>query len=477
MSGQELSSAFGRSGIRQNVWATRFGFYLAAISSALGLGNLWRFPFVTTENGGGAFVFLYFGVAIAIGLPILIGELMIGKLTRRGAVAAFRRLESDEDLSEGSRPGTFRAGPLAALGCLLIVSYYAVVSGWVLHFLMQFAFGNFGPLGQASGHDVDLTLRLLQENGAMQFGLASVHIVLALVVVARGVQGGIERWASWMTPIFILLMAVLVAKALGSGQTVEALRFQFYPDFSRLSWSSLQQAIGHVFFTLSIGLGTMITFGSYLKSETHIPSAGFRVTVLDVVISAVAGLLVFPVSLGLSASGGPELLFRSLPRLLQDLQSGWFIGVSFFVCLYIGALAASIGLFESLVANIIEVFRLDRDRAVWLTGLVAVAFAAIPALSGSSLSHVQIAGRSVLELWDGLAVNWLLPLSGLAFCLAVTRQLKASAATAEFQSDDSPITQSLYSHWRFAIVWIGPIVIGAGFLLTLVGWIMKNIKM
>lgn len=451
---------------RESLWGTRFGFYLAAVGSALGLGNLWRFPFVTVENGGGAFVLLYIAFVLLIGLPILIGELMLGKITRRGSVAAFRVLNSDDELGEGSKR-TFGAGSLAALSCLLVVSYYAVVSGWVLHFLTQFAFGGI----LSSGENVDASLRLLKDSGFLQMALASVHILISLVIVVKGVQEGIEKWVGNIMPIFVVLLGVLVVKSLATGQAVEALRFQFYPDFTKLTWYSPLQALGHVFFSLSVGMGTMVAFGSYLKPETHIPSAGFRVTTLDTIISLFAGLLIFPTILGMSLGGsGPELLFRALPRLLQGIDSGWFFGVAFFICLYLGALGASIGLLEALVANVTEVLKVSREKAGWIVGIVTMACAAVPSFSSSALRTVTFRGHSLFSLWDSVVVNVLLPIGVLAFCLALSRKLKAKPAIKEFVNDDSLVTQTLYSHWRLVVRWIAPLVISVCLAIALVAF-------
>ncbi len=451
------------SGRRDSLWGTRFGFYLAAVGSAFGLGNLWRFPFVTVENGGGAFVLLYIAFVLLIGLPLLIGELMLGKITRRGSVAAFRMLEHNDDFGEGSK-GTFGAGVLAALSCLLVVSYYAVVSGWVLHFLMQFTFGSI----LTSGENVDAGLRILKDNGWLQLALASVHILLSLIIVVKGVQEGIEKWVGNIMPVFIVLLGILVVKSLATGQAAEALRFQFYPDFTKLTLYSPLHALGHVFFSLSIGMGTMVAFGSYLKPETHIPSAGFRVATLDTVISLFAGLLIFPTILGMSLSGsGPELLFRALPRLLQGIDSGWLFGIAFFICLYLGALGASIGLLEALVANVIEVFKVSREKAGWIVGIVTVLCASFPSLSSSGLSGFTIRGQSVFSLWDSAVVNVLLPIGVLAFCLALSKKLKTAPAVKEFINDDSLVTQTLYSHWRLIVRVIAPLVIITSLLLAL----------
>ncbi len=454
---------------RETHWGTRFGFYLAAVGSALGLGNLWRFPFVTLENGGGAFVFLYVVFVLLVGLPILIGELMLGKITRRGSLAAFRRLSSDEEIGNG--PGTsFGAGQLAAISCLLIVSYYAVVSGWVLHFLVQFTFGNV----LASGQNVDASLGWLKDNGLLQLGLASVHILISLVIVVKGVQEGIEKWVGYIMPVFVVLLGILVVKSMASGEAVEGLRFQFYPDFSRLTLASPLHALGHVFFSLSIGLGTMVAFGSYLKPGTHIPSAGVRVAALDTVISLFAGLLIFPtVFAGSGAAPGPELLFYSLPKLLQGIEWGWLFGVAFFVCLYLGALGASIGLLEALVSNVSEMFRLSRRRASFTVGVVSVLGASGPALSSTVFQNFRVGGFSLFSFWDGVVVNGLMPIGVLLFCLAISRRLKAEKVIAEFVNDDSLVTQKLYSHWRLVVTVLIPLLIVVCLGLALLGFFLN----
>lgn len=451
---------------RRGLWGTRFGFYLAAIGSAFGLGNLWRFPYITVENGGGAFVFLYVMSAILIGLPLLVGELMLGKLSRRSVVSACQGLD-------GKNGSLAWIGRFAVLSCLLILSYYAVVSGWVLHFLMQVFLGHL-----VSGtYDAESGLRALRENGGLQIALTSVHLLISLVIVAKGVQEGIEKWVSNAMPVFVLLLIVLVTKSLSLPSAPAAMRFLFYPDFSKLTWSSLLHALGHVFFTLSVGFGTMVTFGSYLNEQTHLPSAGFRVTAMDTVISLFAGLLIFPLLAGPLLTGAgfqsasPELLFQTLPRLLLGLDNGFLFGMIFFLCLYLAALGASIGLLESLVANAMDLTGLPRSKATWLTGLAAFAFAIVPALSTSAFSGVEWRGHSLLEILDAVLVNGFLPLAALGLAFAVSRRLKLVQAEMEFVNDDSIATRKMYSHWLFAMRWLAPGVILIAFLAAGFGFV------
>jgi NSS family neurotransmitter:Na+ symporter len=459
---------------KRSLWGTRFGFYLAAIGSAFGLGNLWRFPYVTVENGGGAFVLLYVLFALIVGLPLLIGELMLGKLTRRSVIAACKRVVVDPEVSsqpQSIEKGWVRhwiwVGRFAVLSCLLILSYYAVISGWVLHFLLNFFVGHL----TTGTFDVESSLNVLRDNGALQILLTSVHLLLTLIVVVKGVQEGMEKWVGNMMPIFVVLLVVLVTKTLSLPTATEAMRFLFYPDFTSLKpWSALH-ALGHVFFTLSVGFGTMVTFGSYLNDQTRIPGAGFRVTMMDTVISLFAGLLIFPLLIGASFSTtGPELLFQTLPRLLLDLDSGFFFGMAFFICLYLAALGASIGLLESLVANLLDFTALTRVQAAWLTGVTAFILAVGPALSTSVLKDVALSGRGLLEVLDGILVNGLLPIAGLGVAVLTATRLKAEKTEAEFINDDSITTRKLYSHWLFVMRWLAPIVIISAFVMALWGF-------
>lgn len=446
---------------RQGLWGTRFGFYLAAIGSAFGLGNLWRFPYVTVENGGGAFVLLYVLFAILIGLPLLVGELMLGKLSHRAVVSAC------EALDRSAKPKRkFRwvwVGRFSVISCLLILSYYAVISGWVLHFLTQFFFGHL----MNGTYDADNSLRVLRENGLLQIALTSVHLLITLVIVAKGVQEGMERWVSRAMPVFVLLVFLLVTKSLSLPSAPSALRFFFYPDFSKLTPYSPLDALGHVFFTLSVGFGTMVTFGSYLNPQTHLPSAGFRVTAMDTVISLFAGLLIFPLlATSNLTEATPELLFQTLPRLLQGLDNGFLFGLSFFVCLYLAALGASIGLFESVVANVLDLTGLPRLKATWITGCVAFLLSIIPAASTSTLKNVQFRGQGLLELLDGFLIDFLLPIAALGISLSVSRAMDPEKLKPEFVNDDSIATHKLFSHWLFAMRWFAPAVIIFAFALA-----------
>jgi NSS family neurotransmitter:Na+ symporter len=448
--------------MKHNVWKTRLGFYFVAIGSACGLGNLWRFPYVVGENGGGAFVLLYVLTALVFGLPLLIGELMIGRVMRKPVLPATRDLQK-RSLREGQRFPFSVLGKLMVFVTLLMVAFYAVISGWVLHFGTQFFLVNLGALQiqEISG------MRALLENGLLQLGLASVHLIITVIIVVKGVHEGLEKWVGALMPLFVILLIFMITQTLQLPSSSEALRFLFYPDFSKLNFSSLIHAIGHVLFTLSVGFGTMVTFGSYLRDREHIPTAGFRVTVIDTFISLFAGLLIFPVALYVSQVPlkDPSLLFESLPIFFRDIPFGDVLGLIFFISLYLASLAATIGLFETVVSNSLHQFKISRIQASWgVAGLIFL-ISILPALSSSYFEGYRLFGKTVLELFDAVIVSWILPLIALVTLLTLRKALKEKEKEEHFIDPHKIESIALYPHWKFAITWLAPSLILLGLLL------------
>jgi NSS family neurotransmitter:Na+ symporter len=451
---------------KRGSWTTKFGFYLLAIGSACGLGNLWRFPYIVAENGGGAFVLLYLVLALSVGLPLLIGELIIGKTTRKSILSVTQAYKG-----EGRNLYKW-VSVVSVVLSFVILSYYAVVSGWVLHFVMQFTFALF----RSSPLESSDYLMTLMSNGILQVALASVHLILAWLIVTKGVQEGLEKWIGSMMPLFVFLLVILIFKSLSLDTSIDALRFIFYPDFSKLNYSSLISALGHVFFTLSVGMGTMVTFGSYLNEAEHVPTAGFRVTVADTLISILAGLLVFPIVLQASKSrlSDPTLLFEALPHLLNKSRTGNLFGLAFFVCLYIAALGASIGLFEVIVSNVVDTKKLTRDKASLYTGWGALMLATLPAFSSNLLSQIKIGEKGVLEILDAVLITWILPLVAMGMSWVLHLSISERQKEHEFLGPENINSSSLYSHWKFVLKYFIPAIITCGFLLQLIGLIRNS---
>ena len=445
-------------------WRTRFGFYVVAIGSACGLGNLWRFPYVLGENGGGAFVLLYVFLAFVLGAPLLIGELILGKRSRKPVIPATREIERS-----GGFP--FRwTGRFAVLMSVVVLSYYSVIAGWVIHFIVQFALGLFSTKESLVGG-----LSVLMGNGWLQWALTSVHLLIALVVVAKGVQEGLERWISSIMPLFFVLVCLLIYQSMSLPSTPDVLRFLFYPDFSKLTLSSLIHAVGHVLFTLSVGFGTIVTFGSYMRDDDHAPTAGFRVAVVDTVVSLAVALLVFPIAFQASNAPltDPGLLFEVLPRFLLEIPGGIIFGLVFFVSLYLSALNASIGLFETIVSNLQSLGgkHQSRHRASWQAGGIVLVLSIFPSLSSTFLRGWS---GVFIENIDSFLINWLLPLSALGLLYSLLKGVGIQNLRESFISRERPVSEAMYSQWVILIKWIAPTIILAGLIFQIIGFLLKS---
>ncbi|WII70973.1 sodium-dependent transporter [Bdellovibrio sp. 22V] len=452
---------------KRGSWRTRFGFYLLAIGSACGLGNMWRFPYVVGENGGGAFILIYVFMSLAIGAPMLISELIAGKSSRRSVIVA------TQQLSNKAGRGFRWAGRFAVILSIVVLSYYAVISGWVLHFMTQFLISLFSPPEMVTAKT---NLAALMSNGWLQLMLASAHLLITVVVVVKGVQEGLEKWISYMMPLFAILVIVLVMRSFSLPSTPEVLRFLFYPDFSKLTLSSLNHALGHVFFTLSVGFGTMVTFGSYMREEDHAPTAGFRVTLVDTAISLIAVVMIFPVAFQATnvPLTDPALMFEVLPRYLLGIRGGTLFGLAFFACLYMAALNASIGLLEVVVSNWVDAQKqMERGKATWYSGLIALVLTTLPALSSSVFKDVRVAGRSLIESLDSLLINWLLPLVALALLIAYYRGTSEKEKELSFVDKDKFVSYTMYPHWIFILRWVAPAVIVLALAMQVIGVFSK----
>lgn len=429
-------------------WKTRMGFYLAAIASAVGLGNLWRFPYVVTDNGGGAFVFIYVIMAFVIGLPLLVGELIIGKSTRKGIIGAAR------EMRVFAGKNFLWIARLCLVMTIVILAYYSVISGWVLHFGVQFFKGLvFHDARNAIG------MEALLNNGLLQIGLASVHLLFCTIIILKDLEDGFENWISSLMPIFGLLLIILVYRSLSVPSAQDAIRFFLYPDFSKLSLSSLAHAIGHACFTLSVGFGTMITFGSYLHENDHIPTAGFRVAFVDTILSVFAGLLIFPIIFQTNSSPvkDPALLFQSIPSFFVNMPGGILFGFLFFICLYMAALGASLGLMEVLVSNISEQFKMKRAKAAWCAAGVCLLLSTVPAIS-----------TNLLEVVDSTMINWVLPLVALGLCWLLLYGLTRAEQEKHFVDPNRMESVVLFPWWRKSLRTLVPGIILAAMILQVV---------
>lgn len=388
------------------LWASRLGFILAAAGSAVGLGNIWKFPYITGNNGGGAFVLVYLLCITLVGLPIMMAELMIGRHTRRDAVGAFISLA-------GRRSPWQLAGWTSVIAAFVILSYYSVVAGWTLDYVLRSIQGAFA--GQ-SPTAVESLFGSLIADGRRQILLHLVFLGLCLGIVIGGVQRGIERWSKILMPVLALLLLLLFVNGMLSPGARQAVDFMFRPDFHKLTPGAILEALGHAFFTLSLGMAAMITYGSYLDRRENLLGASLRVGVLDTAIALIAGLAIFPIvfSAGLEPAAGPGLIFKTIPVVFATLPFGNLLALLFFLLLAFAALTSAISLLEAQVAYLIDERGWGRRQATCALALLAFLTGIPSALSDNLLGGVTLfGGLGIFDSIDLLASNYLLPVAGL----------------------------------------------------------------
>jgi len=422
-------------------FATNIGFILAAAGSAVGLGNIWKFPYITGVYGGGAFVLVYLGCILLVGLPLMYAELIIGRRGGKDVLGALRSLtESKGWIGTLLSYGT---GFLSIASGFLILSFYAVVAGWAVHFLAV-------SLGLIPGAELGAkgVFAAVAGSPAMSSLWHTVFMLLTIVVVVAGIHGGIERICKVLMPMLFLILTGLLVYVGFTGGLDQSLAFLFKPDFSKLSGEAVLEALGHAFFTLSLGMGAMVTYGSYLKSEKHVIRDGVAVAVLDTVIALMAGAVIFAVvfSAGKDPAAGPGLLFVTLPSLFVGMPAGSIVAVLFFTLVIFAAWSSAVSLLEVVVAYFVDEHGMSRRTATWLFGgaiwAVGLASACIP---------------SVLDALDNVTTRYMLPIGGLLIAIAAGWLLTSKDRESGFASVKGGAVFALL--WTVTIRYVTPALV------------------
>lgn len=390
-------------------WSGRLAFVLAAAGSAVGLGNLWKFPYIAGVNGGGAFVLIYLVCIALVGLPILIAELYIGQKGQANAVASFELLHKKK---------TFWAAPgfMGLLSAILILAFYSVVGGWILDFAyMAFTDGFSGK----SAEEVSGTLGALLGNPGRMAITHSIFMALTIGIVVGGVKNGLEKWTKILMPVLFVLLLILLAKAVTMDGFGRAMEFLFSPDFSKLTKEGILEAVGHSFFTLSLGMGAMITYGSYLDKKENLIKIGVMVAFLDTFIAILAGIVIFSIvfSFDLEAGSGPGLMFATLPGLFAQIPGGVYMAMAFFVLVGFAALSSSVSILEVAVVYFSETFKISRKKMALTAGIIIYIMGYLPLLSFNKLAEVKVLGLNFFDLFDAASSKYLLPLGGMMIAL------------------------------------------------------------
>lgn len=412
----------------RGAFGSRIGFILAAAGSAIGLGNIWRFPYTAGENGGGAFVLVYLGFVVLVGVPVLLAELALGRATKSNPVGAFKRL-----FPKSWWPAVGGLGVATGLG---ILAFYVVVAGWSLAYLWRALAGEFS--GEVTAAQSGALFTHIISDPVETIATAGLFLVVTGAVVRGGVGGGIERASKVLMPMFFVILLVLAVRSVTLPGAAKGLDFLFTPDFSKLSGIGVMSALGQALFSLSLGMGAMITYGSYLPKDAKLASAGVAVAICDTSIALLGGLIIFPALFtvgGVEPEGGPGLVFVVLPTIFHHLPAGTLFAIAFYALLSIAALTSTISLLEVVVAYFVDERGWSREKSVWTIAAVTFVLAVPSALSqgGWDLlsTNFLFEGQSFLGLQSILFGNFSLSIGALLLSVFVGWKWGIPAALEE----------------------------------------------
>ena len=439
-------------------FGTKIGVILATAGSAVGLGNIWRFPFMTGQNGGAAFIVIYIGCIMLLGLPGMISEFVVGRNSRTNAARAYMNLS-----------GRRRWGAIGYMGIVtstIILGFYAVVAGWCLQYLWASLTGELGgDAGYVSRYFADFSSHPVKP---VLWGLA--FILMTHLVIVRGVRSGIERVSKMLMPtLFVLLLILVVASCMlpGAGRGIE---FLFRPDFSRVDSKVFLEALGQAFFSLSLGTACLCTYASYFGRRTNLMRSAFQIAAVDTLVAILAGLMIFPAafSVGISPDSGPSLIFITLPNVFREAFSampvvGYVISVLFYVLLALAALTSTISMHEIGTAFFHEECHLPRRRAAWIVTGVTGAICVICSLSVGALPSLRVAGMSFMDACDALTAQLLMPVGAFLTCLYVGWFAPHKTVREEL-TNDGTLRNRFFHTYLFVVKYVCPVCITMIFL-------------
>lgn len=428
---------------REN-WGSRIGFILAAAGSAVGLGNIWRFPYLTGENGGSAFILIYLVFVFLIGLSVMIAEFSIGRSSGLAAVGAIKTY---------SDRWTF-VGVMGVLAAFLIMGFYPVVGGWALAYILESVTG----LLSMTADDIGETFGAFITGTYKPIIWMLIFLGMNVLIVAKGIKGGIEKAAKVLMPTLFVLLIFIAFRSLTLEGAGEGISFLFKPDFSQVTGATYLAALGQAFFSLSLGMGCMITYGSYLSKKETLASNALIVTVLDVSVALLAGLAMFPAlfAFGMEPSQGPGLVFVVIPIVFSQMGGiGTALGIIFFVSLAVAALTSSVSLMEVVVSYLIDQRDMPRKKAVYGTGVVMAITGILASLSLGVFGPLPVLKVGVFDLFDILSDKVFLGLGGM-FIAAFTGWVVNKETLRKELTNDGTSEFKLFEAWHFLIKWIIP---------------------
>lgn len=437
----------------------RLSAVLVTAGSAVGLGNIWRFPYVAGENGGGAFLLIYILSVLLLGLPIMLSEFAVGRHTHRNAVGAYRTLSSRWSL----------LGYNSILAPLLIMGFYLVVSGWTLEYTIHSLTGEFTRIDTPAQYEALFDAFTLNPWKPVLYTV--LFALLTHGVIALGVRKGIERSARILMPLLLLILAVLAVHSMLLPDGMQGVRFLFAPDFSKVTPSTVLTALGQAFFSLSIGLGCLVTYASYFNDDTDMTRTALQVASIDTLVAILAGLVIFPAvfSVGIRPTAGPSLVFVTLPAIFDTLPLSMVWSTIFFLLLVIAALTSTISLHEVLTVYAQEEWHVSRRAAAWIVTGICIALGSAASLSLGAWQWLQLGGRPLFDLLDFVTANIMLPASGFFVCIFTGWVLDRRFMPTEL-TNGGTLRLRLWPLLSLLLRWVCPVSILLIFLDNL-GWL------
>lgn len=434
-------------------FGSKLGIIAAAAGSAVGLGNIWRFPYELGQQGGGAFLLVYILCVLLLGLPIMLAELLIGRMGQHNVTGAFRSI---------GHPRWRFIGYAGVLCSFLIMGFYCVVAGWTIEYIWQAITNQFADKSTAdlAAAFADFSTRPIRPIIWMV-----LFVGITCYVVLAGVQNGIEKSAKILMPVLFVLLLVLCLRSLTLPGGLEGVAFLFQPDFSKITPEVVLSAMGQAFFSLSLGMGCMITYGSYINKKNNLEHTALQVTGLDTLVAVLAAIAIFPAvfALGINPAQGPELVFITLPNVFAHIPGGYIWAIAFFVLLSIAALTSTISLLEVITAFMNEEWKLPRRKAAIIASCIIAVLGVFASLSLGLLKDYTIAGMSFFDLLDNFTAKFLMPIGGLAIAVFCGWVLDRKRMEAEL-SNNGQLKLKYIKVFAFLLKYITPLAILAIFI-------------
>ncbi len=449
---------------KRSTFSGKLGFVLSAAGASVGLGNIWRFPYLAAKYGGGIFLLVYVVLALTFGYTMIMAETTLGRMTKKSPVGAFRTYGKKKWMTFG--------GWINAIVPLLIVPYYSVIGGWVIKYLVGYVTGN------AKGLATDGYFSSFISNGVSAELYFVIFSLLTILIIYAGVQNGVERVSTVMMPVLIVLSIVIAIYSITRPGAMEGVKYFLIPNFDNFSWMTVVAAMGQMFYSLSIAMGILVTFGSYMKKDISIEDSTRNVEIFDTGIAIMAGLMIIPAVFAFSGgdaaslNAGPSLMFITIPKVFESMGMGNFVGIMFFLLVLCAALTSSIALTESAVSTFQDELGWSRKKATVIVGAIMLVLGSLSSLGYGPLAGIKIIGMQFLDFFDFITNSVMMPIAAITTCLLVSKVVGIDRIEEEVELEGASFKRKKI--FRFMIKYLCPIfavIILISSVANAFGWI------